>query len=123
MSTWIALLRGIGGGIRTLPMNDLKATLAKAGLGEVQTYIQTGNVVFEDAKRSAEVLGKLIGTAIAEDLGMDIPVMVVSSKELARAVADNPFEAAAGKNPKSVHLFFLARSATKPNLERMKELS
>lgn len=53
---YIALLRGINvGGWNNLPMKDLRELLAGLGLQNVQTYIQSGNVVFrgEDVERNA----------------------------------------------------------------------
>jgi uncharacterized protein (DUF1697 family) len=120
MSTWVALLRGVGGGIRTLPMKPLKAELDALGLAEVRTYIQTGNVVFED-RRGAAALGKLITACVAERFGFELAVMVVSARELERALADNPFPEAES-DPKSLHLFFLARAPAAPDLEAMKKL-
>jgi uncharacterized protein (DUF1697 family) len=120
MSTWVALLRGVGGGIRTLPMKPLKAKLDALGLAQVRTYIQTGNVVFQD-RRGAAALGKLIGQCIAEHFGFELAVMVVSARELEQALANNPFPQAQ-REPKSLHLFFLARAASAPDLEAMKKL-
>ena len=48
VATWIALLRGINiGGKNKLPMRELAALFAAAGCEFVQTYIQSGNVVYE----------------------------------------------------------------------------
>ena len=47
MNTYIALLRGINvGGHEKILMADLKLLLDSIGLQNVQTYIQSGNVVF-----------------------------------------------------------------------------
>ena len=48
MNTFVALLRGINvGGKNILPMKELAAVLEGSGLKKVQTYIQSGNVVFQ----------------------------------------------------------------------------
>jgi uncharacterized protein (DUF1697 family) len=48
MSKYIAILRGINVGTgRKVPMADLKVLCEKLGLVNVQTYIQSGNIVFE----------------------------------------------------------------------------
>src|SRR5687768_11750123 len=112
MSTWVALLRGVGGGIRSLPMKELKAKLDALGLAEVRTYIQSGNVVFDD-NRGAATLSKLIAECIAEHFGFELSVMVVSARELKGALANNPFPEAE-KHPQFLHLFFLARAPSAP---------
>lgn len=53
----IALLRGINVvGNRKLPMKDLVSLLQRAGFGSVRTYIQSGNVVFENIKSTSQAL-------------------------------------------------------------------
>ena len=59
MSTWIALLRGVGGGIRPLSMRELSVALEGIGLRDVRTYIQTGNVVFSSRKAAARLAGEI----------------------------------------------------------------
>src|SRR5262249_9079986 len=50
MSTFIALLRAVNvGGTGKLPMTDLTRLCSKAGLANVQTYIASGNVVFDSS--------------------------------------------------------------------------
>jgi len=52
MITHIAFLRGINvGGHKKIPMAQLRASLSKAGLEHVQTYIQSGNVVFQSLEK------------------------------------------------------------------------
>ena len=46
--TWVALLRGVNvGGANTLPMAEFRESLLSLGHTNVQTYIQSGNAVFE----------------------------------------------------------------------------
>ena len=48
MKTYIALLRGINvSGQKKIPMAELRALVSKEGLVDVQTYIQSGNVIFK----------------------------------------------------------------------------
>jgi uncharacterized protein (DUF1697 family) len=121
MSTWVAFLRGIGGGIRPMLMKDLQAAVAGLGLSDVRTYIQSGNVVFRRSRATAAKLEAQIARAIEDKFGFESKVMVLSARDLARAAADNPF-AQAGDEPKSVHLFFLAQRPRQPDLAAMKRL-
>jgi len=120
MPTWIALLRGIGGGIRPLPMKELVVALQGIGLQDVRTYIQSGNVVFA-SRKSAPQLARLIEACVQENFGLQSPTFVLSVAALARAAAGNPFPQAE-REPKSLHLFFLAQPATAPKLDAMHEL-
>ena len=120
MATWIALLRGIGGGIRPLEMKKLVRALEGIGLQNVRTYIATGNVVFDSAKTAAQ-LSKDIETCIEHKFGFFSKTFVISPKTLAKAAADNPFPQA-NENHKSLHLFFLEKPAKTARLDEMNEL-
>jgi uncharacterized protein (DUF1697 family) len=120
MATWIALLRGVGGGIRPLPMRDLTVALAGIGLKDVRTYIQSGNVVFSSAK-AATRLASEIERCIEKKFGFHSKTFVLSVGDLQRAAAGNPFPQA-DQEPKTLHLFFLAKPAKSPQLDAMNEL-
>ena len=56
MPIYIALLRAVNvGGTGKLPMADLKAMCEAEGFERVQTYIASGNVMFEAAGTEQEV--------------------------------------------------------------------
>jgi len=114
------LLRGIGGGIRPLPMRDLTAALEGIGLKNVRTYIQSGNVVFSSAKSAARLAGE-IERCIEKKFGFHSRTFVLSVGELQRAAADNPFPQA-DEVPQSLHLFFLAKPAKAAQLDAMNEI-
>lgn len=121
MSTSIALLRGIGGGIRPLPMKEAVAALEGLGLRDVRSYIATGNFVFQ-SRRSAPRLAREIEACIEERFGFVSRTVVLGAADLERAVRDNPFPSA-HEDPTSVHLFFLTRAAEAPRLDEMSRLA
>lgn len=121
MSTWVAFLRGIGGGIRPMVMKDLQAALEDLGLSDVRTYIQSGNVVFRRAGATAAKLEAQIGRRIEERFGFESRVFVLSVAQLTRAAAANPF-GQADDEPTSVHLFFLSQRPRTPDLAAMNRL-
>ena len=120
MPTWIALLRGVGGGIRPLSMRDLVTALEGIGLKDVRTYIQSGNIVFSGAKPAARLAIEIEG-CIEKKFGFHSKTFVLSVPELRRAAAGNPFPQADEK-PQSLHLFFLAKPAKAAQLAAMSEL-
>jgi uncharacterized protein (DUF1697 family) len=120
MATWVALLRGVGGGIRPLPMRELRVALEGIGLKDVRTYIQSGNVVFNSA-RSAARLAQEIERCIERNFGFHSRTFVLSVPELQRAAKGNPFPQADEK-PQALHLFFLAKPARAAQLDAMNEI-
>ncbi|HSD86941.1 MAG TPA: DUF1697 domain-containing protein [Kofleriaceae bacterium] len=103
MPVYVALVRGINvGGARPIKMTDLRAMFEAAGARDVETYIQSGNVVFGHATRSEPTLTKAIEHAIAKAAGFAVSLVLRSAAEMAAVVKNNPF-AKAG----AVHVYFL----------------
>src|SRR4051812_6155577 len=74
---YVALLRGINvGGNNKIAMSELKATFEKAGMTNVSTYINSGNVIFEDTSHSIPQLTKVIESAIERDFGFAVKVLI-----------------------------------------------
>ena len=89
---YIAILRGINvSGSKKLPMAALRELLATLGFEDVQTYIQSGNVVFKSAEKNQETLGNQIATAIKKQYDYDVPVLVKTIDQWKTAIANNPF--------------------------------
>jgi len=115
MKTYVALFRGINvGGKNMLAMKDLVATLEDAGCQDVATYIQSGNAVFRSDEADASFLSGRIKAAIEERHGFELRVLVLASEEMERAVRSNPFPEA---EPRTLHVYFLAASPERPDLE------
>jgi len=122
MATWIALIRGINvGGRHKLPMAGLRAELAGAGFTGVRTYIQSGNVVFECARGTADSIARRMGQLIETRFGFAPRILVLGLRELEKAASANPFPRAAAE-PKSLHLFFLATVPRAADVESLRAL-
>jgi uncharacterized protein (DUF1697 family) len=88
---YLALLRGINvGGKNITKMPALKACLEHTGFDRVETFIQSGNVVFETRQKSTAKLTAQIDTAIEAAFGIDPRVVVLSRDRLKTVVADAP---------------------------------
>lgn len=71
MNTYIALLRGINvGGKNKLPMKTLIQLLETLGAKSVQSYIQSGNIVFQHERVDTDDLSRHISSAIEESQGL-----------------------------------------------------
>lgn len=122
MATWIALLRGVNvGGAGKLKMAELTALLEQLGLARVRTYVQSGNVVFEAPGRSPRALATRIGDGVEQRFGFRPHVLVLRADQLSAAAAANPFPDAEAE-PKSLHLFFLDRPPSSPDLGALARL-
>jgi uncharacterized protein (DUF1697 family) len=122
MPTFIGLFRGVNvGGANRLPMKELKELLEELGCKNCQTYIQSGNVVFQSPAKSASALAEKIGVAVKAWHGFEPRVHLLTLNQLQQAVEGNPFPEAGGE-PKSLHLFFLAQAPAKPNLAAIEKL-
>lgn len=87
----VALLRGINlGPSKRIAMADLRAIVESLGHTDVETYLQSGNVVFTPKGRAKE-LDASLAAAIAEATGHDVPVVTRTASELAEIVASCPY--------------------------------
>lgn len=106
--THVALLRAINlGPVNRISMKDLTAMFAKAGCGDVSTYIVSGNVIFTATPALADGLPALISAQIEKRFGYSVPVILRTAGELAKVIANNPF-LKAGASENEMHVSFLA---------------
>jgi uncharacterized protein (DUF1697 family) len=114
----IALLRGINlGSANRVSMAELRAALEEAGLDDVRTYLQSGNVVFSSGA-SSQRLARTCERAIASSFGLEIAVVVRTRDELAEIVRRNPLRRAA-KDPKRYQVSFLSRKLDRKTAGRL----
>lgn len=115
----IALLRGINvGGRNKLPMKELAAMFRDAGCDDVQTYIQSGNVLFRAEPALAGDIPSLISTAILSRFGYRVPVVTRTRRQFEEIVQANPF-AEAGAEADKLLVLFLADLPDAANVEAL----
>lgn len=91
MNTFIVLLRGVNvSGKNKIPMAELRSTLNKSGFQEVQTYIQSGNIILK-SEESKEAICIKIHEAIKVEFGFEIPVLVSTPEEWEEMFVNYPF--------------------------------
>lgn len=92
MNTYIGLLRGVNvSGQKKIPMAELREALSKSGLMNVQTYIQSGNIIFQSSKENKKILALQIQEIIQLYFGFEVPVLVFISKDLKQIFDKCPF--------------------------------
>ena len=92
MIRYLALLRGINniGASKRVAMADLRALFARLGFRDVQTVLNSGNVVFTvDKGVRREVLAR-IECALASKLHVTAPLTLLSAREVETTVRENP---------------------------------
>ena len=103
----LALLRGINvGGKNRLPMETLRGLFATAGCTDVETYIQSGNVVFHAPARKLKTLAGELQAAIEAGLGLKVPVVLRSGDAWAEVAKAHLL--AKGADPAFLHVVFRA---------------
>ena len=91
-TNFIALLRAINVGTgRRVQMAELRTLMADAGATAVQTYIQSGNVVFDHEETGEAALSADLETRLQAAFGFEIPVILRRADEWGALVAGNPF--------------------------------
>lgn len=96
-------------------MADLRSAVSNLKFDDLQTYLQSGNMVFRAGKASNGAFSDRISAAIRDHAGMDVSVMVRSVDEWSRIVKANPYPQA-NAAPKTVHVFVLDEV---PDAERL----
>ncbi|MFV0400748.1 MAG: DUF1697 domain-containing protein [Oscillospiraceae bacterium] len=83
MERYIALLRGINvSGKNKIAMSTLKTSFAELGYTTVSTHLNSGNVIFSSDADDIAVLESTIRATIKSKFELDIPVYIISQKEL-----------------------------------------
>jgi uncharacterized protein (DUF1697 family) len=91
MTRYVALLRAVNvGGTGKLAMRELKAMCVELGFERVETYIQSGNVVFDSDAAEARVKAKLLA-CLETHFGKAMGALIRSSSEMAEVLEANPF--------------------------------
>jgi uncharacterized protein (DUF1697 family) len=119
MKKFIALLRGINvSGQKKIKMSDLKLLFEEMGFKDVQTYIQSGNVIFSSKEISVDKLELKISSAIKRKFGFDVQVIILSQEEIEYTLKNNPF-IKRKKEDDRLYVTFLSNAPSKENIQRL----
>ncbi|NOQ28188.1 MAG: DUF1697 domain-containing protein [Bacteroidales bacterium] len=121
MKTYISILRGINvGGHKTIKMDALKKMYNDLHFENVQTYIQSGNVVFQSSNSNSKELEVIISTQIKKHFDFDVPVIVLDKKELKEIIENNPYLKDQTKDLSLQCITFLSSNPKQFNIEAIK---
>ena len=124
MQTYISILRGINvGGNRIVRMEDLREWYMGLGFKDVQSYIQSGNLVFNSDKQETTELESLISAMILKNCQIEVPLVVLDIDQLKHVVATNPFLLQPVFTLQSLHVTFLSAKPSTEELDRIKAMN
>ena len=105
MKKYVALLRGINiGGKNKIKMSELKSAFEIAGLTEVRTVLNSGNIIFSS---EADMNEEIIENIILEHFKMKIPVYLMKIEDLEDILAHSPKWWNTGKKDRYDNLIFI----------------
>lgn len=124
MEFFVILLCGINvGGRNLLPMSALSQALRKAGIQNVQTYLQSGNIVIESTL-SVRNLQLLVQKILQKTFDLDVAVQVLTADFWAELIQVNPFTGY--QKVESYHqklsITFLAEPLTTQQIQKITDL-
>jgi uncharacterized protein (DUF1697 family) len=119
MTIYIALLRGINvGGKNMIKMAELKLMFEKLGFSKVQTYINSGNVLFQSEEGVDEVRQR-IELEIHKAFGISVTVVIRTAAELEQLIAECPYPADSLLEGESVQVTLLTEAPLQEKLDHL----
>jgi uncharacterized protein (DUF1697 family) len=118
MPTHIALLRGVNVGGNLLKMERLRELCAELGFQNARTYVQSGNVVFENAAPASQCRQRL-ERKLAGETRLPASVVLRTIAELRQILDRNPFLKVSSIDLSKLHVTFLAGAATKSAIQQL----
>ncbi len=108
MPRYIAFLRAINVGGRTVKMDHLRLLFASLDFSNVETFIASGNVVFETASKNAQLLERRVENRLREALGYEVATFIRTDAELAGIANYHPFQQSELDAAVALNIAFLA---------------
>lgn len=122
VTTYVSLLRGINvSGHKIIKMDDLRQSFAELGLENIRTYIQSGNVIFQDEDSDVQNLAKIIQKKIFDKFHLEVPVLVKEITELKEIINNNPF-ASRKDTINHSHITFLSSKPLNEDIDKISDV-
>ena len=109
MPRYVAFLRAVNvGGHNTVRMDFLRRLFVSLGFSNVETFIASGNVVFETPSKSAKALERVIEDRLREALGYEVATFIRTGAELAAIANYKPFSQSDLDGAVALNIAFIA---------------
>jgi uncharacterized protein (DUF1697 family) len=120
VSTFISMLRGVNVGGKIIHMAELKSLYESLDLTNVETYVQSGNVVFDCALPDTSKLATLLEAQIKLSFGYAVSVFLRDKKDFLRIIDSNPFIVRRHEHPDNFYITFLYQAPSSLQLGDLK---
>lgn len=112
---YVAFLRGINvGGNKKVPMAILKESLKTIGFSNIETLLNSGNIIFEAPKDSIENLEEKMANHLERVFGFAIPSIIRTAKSIIEIVEANPFKSETLTKELRFYISFLKTKTNTP---------
>jgi uncharacterized protein (DUF1697 family) len=101
MPKYIAFLRAINVGGRVVKMDRLRALFEELNFTNVESFIASGNIIFDATAKNAATLETKIEAHLKSSLGYEVATCLRSPAEVAAAAANDPFNGEAAQHEKA----------------------
>ena len=108
MPRYVAFLRAINVGGHIVKMEDLRRLFGSMGFLKVETFIASGNVIFETNSKAPANIAAKIETLLGKELGYDVATFVRTDSEVHAIARYKPFREADLKTARAFCVGFLA---------------
>lgn len=108
MPKLVAFLRAVNVGGRTVTMDELRSHFRGLGFGGVETFIASGNVVFETGEAPGQALERRIADRLKKALGYEVATFVRSGEEVRAIARHQPFTPSARAGAGALVVGFVA---------------
>jgi len=116
----VAMLRSVNlPNHQKVNMQALKTLCTSLGLRDVQTYIQSGNLVFRDGDEDPDALAQRIEKGMEASFGFRPVVIVRTASELHKVIAKNPFAGRKEVEPSKLLVVFMNSAPTKQARDKL----
>src|SRR5215831_7676190 len=123
MFRFFAFLRAINvGGGSAVKMQSLRRVFESLGFSKVETFIASGNVIFETMTQKTNTLERKIEKALQEALGYEVRTFVRTEAELAKIANYRPFRRSKFDDTWHMNIIFLADSLNQKLKQSVKAL-
>lgn len=120
---YVAFLRGINLGNRRLKMDDLRELFEELKFANVETFIASGNVIFETSSADVAKLETRIEGHLEKSLGYAVETFLRTPAELAAIVDHRPFNVRELESDEhTLHVFFLRRALIAAEIAKLTSL-
>ena len=124
MPKYVAFLRAINVGGHTVKMDQLRDLFKGLGFKNVETFIASGNVIFDSPSKSAKALEKQIESCLLKALGYEVVTFVRAASELADIAAYKPFsDSELNAKGHTLYIGFMASEPSQSAKEKLLSLT